>query len=160
MSTAKAMIVMPDLDLTTDQKALECNSTRSAYEYGLRRWNPLVGVWAVWVGLVWLVLRMTSILVPVVLVALVPCMLAYAIFGEIGFLLAMSFMSFVALPFWIIPAFVFAFPAYFDILRMSGLFLQRIGHLRPGETIGTVNRRWDDLHADGRRLWRCWLARP
>ena len=150
---------MPELDLTTGDSTRDGSEIRSAYEYGLRQWNPLMGMWAVWVGLVWLVLRMASIMVPVVMLALVPCLLAYAIFDEIGFSIAMSFMSLVALPFWIIPAFWFAFPAYFDILRVSGFFLQRIGHIRPGETIGMVNRRWDDLHADGRRLWRCWLAR-
>ncbi len=118
-----------------------------------------MGVFALWAGFMWLVVRMMMIFVPLVVVIMIPFLIASYLWGEFGQTVTIFLGGLAALPFWLPPAYKFFFPAYFDLLRLSGLFLQRVGRLQPKDTFGVVNQRWEALHADGRTLWRCWLAR-
>ena len=138
-------------DLTSNHR--QQNTAQDA-----RAWNPFIGIFALWAGLMWLMVRMMMIAVPLVAL-IIPVLIASYLWGEIGYAIALVIAGFAALPFWLPPKFKFFFPTYFDLLRLSGVFLQRVGRLRPQDTLGVVNRRWDALHADGRSLWRCWLAR-
>lgn len=125
---------------------------------GAGAWNPFMGIFALWLGLMWLLARMMMIIVPVGVAIMIPVLVASYRWGEVGSSVATLIAGLAALPFWLPPAFRFFFPAYFDLLRLSGVFLQRTGNLQPKDALGAINRRWDALHTDGRRWWRMWLA--
>jgi hypothetical protein len=124
-----------------------------------RCWNPLSGLFALWLGAAWIVFRAGSVMVPLVAISLAPIFVSQHLWGETGFGVALAVSGVVVLPFWLLLAFKFFFPASCDLMGLPGFFLQRVARLTPQDTLAAVDSRWESLNEDGRRWWRCWIAR-
>ncbi|MCA0270766.1 MAG: hypothetical protein LCH69_01705 [Proteobacteria bacterium] len=142
---------MTDLDLDDTQ---EREARKS------RPFNPFLGIFALCLGMAWLWVRAVTILAPLIVAMVIPILVAQFFWGNTGFWAAGFLAGLAVNAVWIVFGIKFCWPAFSDLTGMAGTFLQGVGRLRPDDTIGAVNRRWKDLHADGRSLWRCWRARP
>lgn len=143
---------MPELDLTTDSKATEGKDTRSAYEYELRHWNPLIGIVALLAGFLLIGVRYFQVVVPLLLLLAPFFGIAFYVGGHSGLI----FLYMLFLPVIIgvggYMVLMFCVPSYLDIIRMTGIFLQRLPEVAPAETIEAVNQRWASVVKDWARI--------
>lgn len=147
---------MPELDLTTDHSVLDNNASGAPNDVGVRSWNPVAGAFAVWIGLALICLRYFQVVIPFLLLLAPFFGIAYLLGGDVALVWTNLALSPVTLSFLMYFGFKFFFPAYWDIVRLAGLFGQRIARVRPADTIGVVSRRWEGIRTDGTNVMR-WL---
>lgn len=111
----------------------------------------LIGCFSLWVGIIAVFLVFLASSIPLV----VATVLAHRIFGSEQFEPVIT-IWFLYSPVWFWFALRFFFPAFFDLVKLSGIFWQKLAFVRPFDALNVVKQRAMDLVYD-LKLWTVWF---